>query len=73
MEHSTNIFQREPRDPERIKPMLAKIEELWSKTPQLRLGQLIGNCVREEIKLYYMEDDVLLSKLEAMYVEADQP
>ena len=73
MKHGTNIFQREPRDPERIKPMLAKIEELWNKTPQLRLGQLIGNCVREEIKLYYMEDDVLLAKLEAMYAEADQP
>lgn len=67
-----NLFPRPPRDPDRITPMLAKIEELWKKSPQLRLGQLIGNCVREEIKLYYMEDNVLLEKLEAMYSEADK-
>ena len=63
---------KELRDPDRITPMLAKIEKLWKKAPQLRLGQLIGNCVREEILLYYMEDDVLLAKLEAMYAEIDE-
>ncbi|KKK68215.1 hypothetical protein LCGC14_2946290 [marine sediment metagenome] len=67
-----NIFPRAPRDPERITPMLAKVKELWEKVPQLRLGQLLGNCVRSEIQLYYMEDDVLLEKLEAMYSEADK-
>lgn len=65
-------FPHEPRDPDRITPMLAKIEKLWKKSPHLRLGQLIGNCVHEEIQLYYMEDDVLLAKLEAMYAEADK-
>ncbi len=70
--NSKDFFHRSPRDPERITPMLAKIEEIWKKVPQLRLGQLIGNCVREEIKLYYMEDDVLLEKLEAMYAEVDK-
>ncbi len=68
---SKGIFRRPQRDPDRITPMLAKIEEIWKKAPQLRLGQLIGNCV-EEIKLYYMEDDVLLEKLEAMYKDVDK-
>lgn len=66
------FFSERPRDPERIKPMLAKIEELWLKAPQLRLGQLLGNCVPSDIKLYYMEDDELLAKLEAMYHDANQ-
>lgn len=60
------------RDPERISPMLAEVEELWKKVPQLRLGQLLGNCVDSELKLYYMEDDVLLEKLRAMYHAADK-
>lgn len=60
------------RNPDRIPLMLAKIKELWEKAPQLRLGQLLGNCVSKEIQLYYMEDDVLLEKLEAMYAEADE-
>ncbi len=72
MEYHKNFFQRLPRDPERITTMLAKIEEIWKKAPQLRLGQLIGNCAGEDIKLYYMEDDVLLEKLEAMYKDADK-
>ena len=65
-------FVGEQRDPERITPMLAKIEELWKKAPQLRLGQLLSNCAEAEVRLYYMEDDVLLEKLEAMYAEADK-
>ena len=67
-----SVFNREPRDPDRITPMLAKIEELWKKCPQLRLGQLLGNCAKSEIRLYYMEDDVLLKKLEVMYNDADK-
>lgn len=65
-------FLQQPRDPDRITPMLARIEELWKKAPQLRLGQLLGNCAKTETQLYYMEDDVLLTKLEAMYAEADE-
>lgn len=61
-----------PRNPDRITPMMAKVEEIWKKVPQLRLGQLLGNCAKSEIQLYYMEDDVLLEKLEAMYKDADK-
>lgn len=66
-----NFFNPEPRDPKRIEPMLAKIEELWKKTPQLRLGQFLGNCV-SDIQLFYIEDEDLLTRLEAMYREADK-
>ena len=65
-------FLGEQLDPDRITPMLAKIEELWKKAPQLRLGQLLSNCAKAEVQLYYMEDDVLLEKLETMYAEANE-
>jgi len=52
--------------------MLSKIEEMWKKSPQLRLGQLLGNCAKSELKLYYMEDDELLKKMEAMYKDVDK-
>lgn len=66
------FFEQTPRDPDRITPVLAKVEEIWKKVPQLRLGQLLGNCAKSEITLYYMEDDVLLEKMIAMYSEADK-
>lgn len=54
-------------DPERIAPTLAKVEEIWNKVPQLRLGQLLLNLPFSSDTLYYMDDDVLLKKLEDMY------
>ena len=72
VETKGGFFSPVPRSPERIPFMLNKVKELWKKNPDLRFGQLIGNCVRDELKLYYMEDDVLLEKLEAMYSEADK-
>lgn len=60
------------RDPNRITPMLAKVEKLWKKVPQLRLGQFLGNCVKSEIQLYHLEDEALLEKLEVMYRDADK-
>jgi hypothetical protein len=67
-----SIFQETHRDPDRITPMLAKVEELWKKSPHLRLGQLLGNCAKSEVVLYYMEDDVLLEKMKAMYKDVDK-
>jgi len=54
------------RNPKRIKPILDKLEKIWIKNPDLRLGQLIGNAT-EPIVLYYTEDDVLMSQLEDYY------
>ena len=72
MNMGKNVFDRPPRNPDLITLVLAKIEEIWKKCPQLRLGQLLGNCAKSEVVLYYMEDEVLLEKLEAMYKDADK-
>ena len=58
------------RDPSRIKPILAEIEALWVKYPQLRLGQLIGNCFHTE-DIYYIEDRRLIQKLKETYDKTD--
>lgn len=51
------------RDPKRIKPILNKIEDIWTKYPDLRLCQLIGNLWGPGDN-YYREDDILMKRLE---------
>jgi hypothetical protein len=41
------------RDPKRIPQILAKLGELWTAQPDLRLGQIMGNASIT----YYTEDD----------------
>ena len=56
----------EARNPERIPRSLRAIEEVWSKSPHLRLGQLLLNAMEDPEstgELYYMEDDKLLNRL----------
>ena len=53
-----------PRDPARIKRILAKIEKIWSATPDWRLGQLLGNSQLAAVDPYYLEDDTLESALD---------
>ncbi len=56
----------EARNPERIPRSLRAIEEVWSKSPHLRLGQLLLNAMENPEyagELYYMEDDKLLKRL----------
>ena len=58
------------RDPKRIKPILTQLEDYWTKNPDLRLGQIIANCVRAyDGKLncdpFYIEDDIMLTVLKA--------
>ena len=53
-------------DINRIKPTLERIEKLWLSNPNLRFGQLLVNIFRLEEpnpKIFYMEDDVFLQKL----------
>jgi hypothetical protein len=59
------------RDPNRIKPILAEIEALWEKYPQLRLGQLLGNCFHTE-DIYYVEDRHLIKRLKETYDQANR-
>lgn len=67
-----SIFSHEPKDPKRIPDVLNKIKELWEKAPDLRLGQLLSNTCKKDIQLYYLEDDDLVKRLEAMYKDADK-
>lgn len=52
--------------------MMKKIQAIWEKAPQLRLGQLLGNTCKGETKLFHLEDDALLERLEAMYKDIDK-
>lgn len=54
------------RDPKRIKPILEKIEAIWTQSPDLRLCQLIGNCFPAGDN-YYVEDNILDEKLSTLY------
>lgn len=53
------------RNPQRIKPILERIEEIWKKHPDLRLGQIMANL--DSCSLYYIEDDELADSLERLY------
>lgn len=55
------------RDPRRIYEVLEYIQDIWEKYPDLRLGQLLCNCVKYEPALYFLEDDELIKKLTATY------
>lgn len=57
------------RDPQRIKPFLVTIEQLWLKNPDFRFGQLIIWLAKiEEFnpKLFYMEDEEFLEKIKEL-------
>lgn len=50
------------RNPARIPKVLAEVQRLWEKHPDLRLTQLLLN-----VGEYNTEDDVLLERLLAQY------
>jgi len=55
------------RDPKRIPKVLKELEEIWTKFPDLRLGQLLLNAVADPT-LYYTEDEDLLKELKDLYI-----
>lgn len=57
------------RDPKRIPLIIQKLEEIWKKHPDLRLGQLIDNTLANSIYLFFIEDDVLIKELEKAYAD----
>ena len=61
------------RDPARIPLVMVKLEQLWQRLPQLRLGQLIMNVRNEIPDLYTIEDAELVAKLEEFYARHVQP
>ena len=54
------------RDPKRIPKTLKLIEKIWTKYPDLRLMQIILNCV-DEGATYYTEDKELVKILKDIY------
>lgn len=49
------------RDPNRITKILDQISSIWRKYPDMRLGQLIVNSMRDtKIDPFYIEDETLL-------------
>lgn len=57
------------RDPERIDKILNHIKSIWKKNPDLRLMQLLINCLdpKEESIAYYIEDEEIQKRLKQQY------
>lgn len=58
------------RNPARIEIVLSRIGEIWSKHPDLRLGQIIENVRRAHLNerdLFYIEDYDLLRAIEDIF------
>lgn len=57
------------RNPKRIPEILKRLQKLWEKNPDLRLGQLIENVYDNPSKnsAYLFEDEAFISKLEIAY------
>jgi len=56
------------REEKRIYKLMTLIFEIWSKNPDLRLFQLLGNPFPPEDH-YYLEDDILETRLREYYNE----
>ncbi len=55
------------RDPNRIKPILRRLETLWRLCPDMRLGQLIhfiSASVDRPGDFFYVEDDKWLKAID---------
>jgi hypothetical protein len=60
------------RDPVRIDQMLELLRQVWARSPDLRLGQLVVNAVRPQepwLPVFSIEDTVLARRLRRMLQE----
>jgi len=59
------------RDPERIPKIIKRLQNIWEKQPDTRLGQLIENVYpntpADFIPAYYEEDEAFIKTLEDFY------
>ncbi len=59
------------RDPKRIPKILERLQKIWEKNPDMRLGQLIENVFPntdyDYISSYYLEDAKFIRTLENFY------
>ena len=51
------------RDSNRIDLMCNTLAEVWKLTPDLRLGQLLGNACQVKSGIFYLEDEDVLSAI----------
>jgi uncharacterized protein YihD (DUF1040 family) len=54
------------RDPKRIDRILELLKNVWHKHPDMRLGQLIENCVDGTTATFYTEDEVIEENLKKL-------
>ena len=54
------------RNKSRIDAIVTELEKIWVEYPDLRLGQLLLNVVKDPI-LYYLEDEELIERLKEFY------
>lgn len=59
------------RDINRIDKILEEIKLIWKNVPDLRLGQLLLNVLRDPA-LYYVEDDQLVDYLKKFYIREEE-
>ena len=58
------------RDPNRIRPLIQRLENCWIGMPDMRLGQLLFNAAfmmpgRKGGDIFYVEDEKLIEAVEA--------
>jgi hypothetical protein len=58
------------RDPKRIPKILKRLEEVWTRCPDLRLGQLVFIGTPYATSPFYVEDEELVSSIEKKVKEA---
>lgn len=60
------------RDPDRIPAILQRIEQVWERYPDLRLGQLLINVFSgDRVALYSTEDEQLANQIEWFYEDLE--
>ena len=57
------------RDSAYMEDKLKRLKKIWRGFPDLRLGQIIGNCANYQ-QIYYLTDEELISMIEARYLAA---
>lgn len=58
-----SLLNEKSRNPDRIRPMLEKLEEAWNLYPDMRLGQLIAVCAGRD-SVCGIEDDKMLERIQ---------
>lgn len=70
MNEDTNLGR--PTGEAAKRAIVERLLTVWLANPDLRLGQLIGNVVDDEKRLYFIGNDALLGELEAVYLRRER-